>query len=115
MSIFSRIFGTVDRTYLIRAYCIGIAFFALMMFFATRGTWHTSNYSGVAIYAVSTLLFPFSKLVWDTLFGAALGNNLIIMNALVLFLIKFFINGMLWGFAILIAPLGIGYLLYRSR
>lgn len=109
-----RILNGVERTYLIRAWLIAACFFALMAVVAFQ------NKNGVQVapliyFAICTLLFPFSKLVWDEIKALVMGQNIIFMNALILMLLKVFINALLWSFAPFIAVIGIGYIWYRTK
>lgn len=114
MEFVRRIFGSVDRTYLVRAYVIGGAIFALHAAFLSNNS--NGMAPGMWVYmALSTLLFPFSKLVWDELKTLLMGQNMVFMNALLLFFFKLIINVVLWAAAIIIAPLGILYLWARTR
>lgn len=114
MQFLRRIFGSVDRAYLTRAYIIGIAIFALYAFGLSRGA-QPAPLAIWLVLAVDTLLFPFSKLVWDEVMALLLGRNMFILPAMFLMLAKLVINVALWAGAIFVAPLGILWLWYRSR
>lgn len=116
MNFLGRIFGGVRTSYLIRAYLIGAIFFALMIAVSLSAeTKNGTPYGAIAFAALSTVLFPFAKLVWDELRDLAFGNNMIFMNAILLFMLKWFVNAFLWTFAIFVAPVGILYLWFRTR
>jgi len=114
MGFLRRIFGAVDRTYLVRAYVIGIAIFAFYgwMFAQSHVPFRSSMWF---FFGLSTLLFPFAKLVWDEIMGMLMGRNIVIMPALILFFVKLMVNVLLWAAAILIAPLGVLYLWFKTR
>ncbi|MCQ9147654.1 MULTISPECIES: hypothetical protein [Brucella/Ochrobactrum group] len=116
MNFLRRIFGGVQLSYLIRSYLIGLIFFALMIGMALSAEIKNGSPVGLIVFAsLSTLLFPFAKLVWDELRDLAFGNNVIFMNAIMLFMLKWFVNACLWAFAIFVAPIGILYLWFRTR
>jgi hypothetical protein len=116
MNCFRRIFSGLHPSYIIRSYLIGLVFFGMIAAVAASSKEQAGLPLGmIAISVLNTLLFPFSKLVWDELRNLALGNNVIIMNAIFLFMLKWLINTLLWGFAIVVAPAGILYLWYRTR
>nr|WP_181377321.1 hypothetical protein [Ochrobactrum sp. LM19]AJW29986.1 membrane protein [Ochrobactrum sp. LM19] len=116
MNIFRRIFGGVQPSYLVRSYLIGLLFFALTVGMAMSSEIKNGTPVGLIVFAtLSTLLFPFAKLVWDELRDLAFGNNVIFMNAFSLFMLKWVVNGLLWALAIFIAPVGILYLWFRTR
>ncbi|MCA0964983.1 hypothetical protein, partial [Salipiger bermudensis] len=115
MNIVTRIFGSIDRRYLIRAYLIGLAFFAFF-FLISRDTPSEDLPTGmVTIMAINTLLFPFAKLVWDQTRDFAMGNTVVFSPAWYLFVMKYLVNGFLWALALFVAPLGIGYLWFKTR
>lgn len=115
MNIVTRIFGAIDRRYLIRAYLIGLAFSAFC-FFISRDTPSDNLPTGmIMIMAINTLLFPFSKLVWDQARDFAMGNTVVFSPAWYLFFMKYFVNGFLWALALFIAPIGIGYLWFKTK
>jgi len=64
---------------------------------------------------VNTLVFPFAKIVWDALKGFVLGETIIVQSVAVMFVGKYMVNGILWTLAIFVAPIGVTYLLYKSR
>lgn len=106
----------MQPSYLVRSYLIGLIFFALIVVMTFGAENRSGTPIGLLVYAaLSTLLFPFAKLVWDELRDLAFGNNIVLMNAIFLFMLKLFINLFLWAFAIFVAPLGILYLWFRSR
>ena len=110
----SRIMNGVERSYIIRAWIIGAVFLAIMLFFAFNSK-NGFPYGFIIYSIVCTVLFPFSKLVWDELKNLIMGNNVVFMNALFLFLMKYFINAFLWALAPFIAIIGIGYIWFRTR
>jgi len=117
MQFLERIFGSIDRTYLIRAYGIGCALFALLVYLDFKFL-HPGIFPPVSIlclFSLNTLLFPFSKIGWDQAKSVVLGTNRFAVPAIILLPVKLFINYMLWGYAVFIAPIAILWLLYRTR
>jgi len=111
----------MNNRYLIRAYMISAALFIYAV-------WYFSSQAGLQGYqkaimygyaALSAVLFPFAKLVWDEIRDTVLGNNTIVHFGWwaigVNYMFKIFVNIILWFFAIGIAPLGILYLWVRNR
>lgn len=117
MDYLRRIFGSINTQYLVRAYVFSFALFGLMAYFlvVSRSEATPVNWPVMAIFFISALLFPFSKLVYDELKSFLLGNNVFYLNALVVLFAKLFINVFLFSFAIFVAPLGVLYLHFRSR
>ncbi|MFT4035425.1 MAG: hypothetical protein QM679_07605 [Patulibacter sp.] len=71
--------------------------------------------SFIAFLVVNALLLPYAKLVWDEARGFVLGDNVFFVSqGLMQFVgLKVVVNRMLWAFAILIAPIGLAYLMVR--
>ena len=111
----------MDNRYLVRAYLFSVAMLSYYIWILTTNT-TLSNFEMVALmlYAViCTIIFPFSKLVWDEIKQTILGNNTIfsvgIWAVFINFIVKVLINALLWFFAIFVAPLGILYLWIKGR
>jgi len=112
MKFFKRTFGTIDRRYLARSYLISMLYFCIMFPFFL----HPDLSPIITIFiTLNTLLFPFSKIVWDASKAFVLGETIIVQNALALFVAKYLINAILWSASIFIAPIGIAYLFFKSK
>jgi len=116
MNFVKRIFGAVDRSYLVRAYLISAAFLAFFVWVVfNSSTPIYSNSVDPLWLVVCFFLFPFAKLAWDEAISLILGNNVLFLNAVFLYGAKLVINILLWGFAWIVAPMGIIYLILRTR
>ncbi|PRA79580.1 hypothetical protein CQ054_21530 [Ochrobactrum sp. MYb29] len=118
-NIIKRTFGSVRIAYLIRSYLIALVF-SLMVIFAASHTepGPSKNSLLVAMILLSLLnsiLFPFSKILWEGLRNFLIGNNEIWSPVPVIVLQKLFVNSGLWCFSIFIAPFGILYLWFSNR
>lgn len=124
MGVVRRTLGSLSPRYAIRSYVIAFALFAFFTWMRAQpdpnvqgaiGGLEASDYGTLAVLFVGSLLFPFTKLVWDELRDLALGENFVLINAVVMLIAKIFINVMLWFVSIFVAPLGMLYLWWRSR
>lgn len=115
-----RLFSSINPSYLYRAYAIGCAIAGLFLW----TSWSRSpSASEIAIFTgfavVSTILFPFAKLVWDELKRLILGEGFVLWMSgwafIVTLAFRLIINVMIWAFALVIAPLGIAYLWFSNR
>ena len=113
MNFLKTIFGTINRRYLVRSYLIGLALYALLSFGLLSSSSEQSPAFVMVFLTISLLLFPFAKIVWDELRDFIMGDTIILQSVPMHFIGKYLINGMLFAAAILIAPLGITYLLFR--
>lgn len=114
--MFSRIFGSLNRVYLARAYCIGALFFALLLMVEHYQGWSTAGlWNRIVPGLLCLLLFPFSKLVYEELKRFVFGDNVFYINTWVMLVAKIVINIFLFVMAWVIAPVGIAYIWFRTR
>ena len=72
MKFFKRTFRTIDRRYLVRSYLISMLYFGIMFPFFL----HPDLSPIITIFiTLNTLLFPFSKIVWDASKAFVLGEH----------------------------------------
>jgi len=116
MTFLLRIFGAVEPRFLARSYVLGVAIFALMtwLLFQAAVT-PTKLMQSLMLFGVSTLLYPFAKLVWNEIRNFLMGDNVIFANAILVMASKLVINIALWSFAVFVAPVGMAYLWFRTR
>lgn len=62
---------------------------------------------------VSTILYPYSRFVYESIVGFVMGDNVFYVNAIFMFVTKILTMAMCWVFAIVIAPIGLAYLYYH--
>ena len=127
MGILQKTFGGLDRAYYFRN-----LFFAVILagiFVAIQYSSHSAMVDrnitatasaeyGVAnafmyVYiAISALLYPYARFVYESIVNFIMGDNVFFINAFVLLAWKFMVMMMLFLFAIFIAPIGLLYLWY---
>lgn len=72
----------------------------------------------IVIVAVNTLLYPYSRFVYESIVDFILGRNVFFVNATMMLIVKWMTMTFCWGFAIFVAPIGLAYLYFargRSR
>lgn len=67
----------------------------------------------IVALAINTLLYPYSRFVYEGIIGFIMGNNRFFGNALIVLITKFITMALCYSFAIIIAPFGLGYLYYH--
>ena len=125
MGILQKTFGGLDKAYYFRN-----LFFALILagiFVAIQysgyemlakrnvATGVEANAANIVMYiyiAISALLYPYARFVYESIVNFIMGDNVFFINAFVLLAWKFMIMMMLLLFAIFIAPVGLLYLWY---
>ncbi len=115
MNVLKSIFGMLNPRYLVRAYLIGLVLSLTMIAMLLNMETGKSPAPTIALFVINLLVFPFAKLVWDQFRDFAMGRTVIFQSLPLHFAGKFFVNLMLLGFAMFIAPLGILYLWLKSR
>ena len=69
-----------------------------------------------AIVIVNTLLYPYSRFVYESIIGFFFGGNTFYLGGVLLIfalIMKLFFMIVCWGYAVFIAPFGLAYLYYR--
>ncbi len=61
---------------------------------------------------VSTLLYPYSRFVYEEIMNFIFGGNIFFVNAIFSLTVKFITMYLCWGFAVFIAPIGLCYLYF---
>lgn len=110
--VIQKTLGGLSRPYYFRQFVFGLlpaAFF----FFMSSQNGHSVP-SGMLVFIVlSTLLYPYSRFVYESIMGFIMGNNMFLVNAVFMLVAKFITMVMCWAFSIFIAPVGLAYLYYH--
>lgn len=107
----SRSFGGLSRPYYFRHLFFGLLI-ACVLFWMKTVT-HSPTPLLIAWLGVNTLLYPYSRFVWERIVGFIFGDNVFIVPIIILFPIKLATMMVCWQMAILIAPLGLAYLYWH--
>jgi hypothetical protein len=111
-SIISKTLGGLSNAYYFRQFLFGLIFPALFYSMLTQST---NGIPGVliTIVIVNTLLYPYSRFVYEKITGFIFGENVFFVNAIFLLVTKFITMYFCWALAIFIAPVGLGYLYFH--
>lgn len=111
--VIAKSFGGLSTQYYIRQFLFGSAFpvFALLMM--SRGN-HPVNIAVIALFLFNSLLYPYSRFVYESVVGYIVGQNTFFVNAFVMLFTKAITMLLCWCFAIFIAPIGLVYLYIRN-
>jgi glucan phosphoethanolaminetransferase (alkaline phosphatase superfamily) len=114
-SFFAKSFGGLSRSYYIRQFLFGAAFSALIFWVVGSAHGGQSIKPGLVFYAVvNTLLYPYSRFVYESVVGYVMGNNVFFVNAVVMLFVKAITMTLCWTMAIFVAPVGLAYLFWRN-
>lgn len=111
IGVFSKTFGGLDKSYYFRHLVFGVALAVLFIFLGSR-TNHGLDIGFISMAIINTLLYPYSRFVYESVMGFIMGNNVFYNYAIVILIAKLFTMTLCWGAAIFIAPIGLLYLFY---
>ncbi|ODS09713.1 hypothetical protein [Vibrio scophthalmi] len=106
-------FGGLETSYLIRQYIFGILITAFYVSVLTSDGKVLST-SVIAMFALNTLLYPYSRFVYESIVGFVLGENVFYVNAILMMIVKIMTMVICWAASIFIAPIGLAYIYYRQ-
>jgi hypothetical protein len=112
-SVLAKTFGGLSGAYYFRQLMFCAIFPAFFVFLAISSGGPMPFVLGLFL-AVSTLLYPYSRFVYDSIVDFVIGDNVFVvsLNPVVLFL-KCCTMALCWCFAIFVAPIGLAYLFFH--
>lgn len=109
--VIAKTFGGLSLNYYVRQFLFGLIFPAFFIFMQSQTTQPTSI--GTYFFlAISTLLYPYSRFVYESIIGFIMGENVFFINSIVMLFTKLITMLICWTCAIFIAPIGLAYLYY---
>lgn len=114
-SIFSKSFGGLTRAYYVRQLLFGSLFMILFCFLMSRtnsGLWAKPEM--LVLSAVLTFLYPYSRFVYESVYGYIVGDNVFYGSAGTMLMLKGFTMFVCWWFSFFVAPVGLAYLYWRN-
>lgn len=110
--VIAKTFGGLSPQYYFRQFVFGLIFPAFVVFMTTQSP-NPIPVNMIILLVVSTLLYPYSRFVYEGVTSFIMGQNVFWVNAFVLLFAKIMTMMICWAFAIFIAPVGLAYLYYR--
>ena len=113
-NIIQNTFGGLTKQYYLRHLFFGSLLPAMLIFtmFIGDGAFH---YQALPILAINTLLYPYSRFVYESIVRFIVGDNVFFVNATLMLFTKTVTIILCWGFAIFVAPIGLIYLYYINN
>jgi len=111
--IIQKTLGGLSRQYYFRQLFFGLVIAAFTYYMSTQGGKAPMPIGMMVFTVVTTLLYPYSRFVYESIMGYIMGNNIFIGNAIIMLMVKFMTMVMCWAGALLIAPIGLAYLYYH--
>lgn len=106
--IIRKTFGGLSMTYYFRQLFFGI----LIAISFTYITVKTPEMKIYGLIVLNTFLYPYSRFVYENIANFIMGENIFLINAVFMLVIKFFTMYLCWGFAFAIAPIGLIFLYF---
>lgn len=110
--VIAKTFGGLSPRYYFRQFAFGLAFPMFIYVMTSKGA-HPIQISMILFMVVTTLLYPYSRFVYESIMNFIMGENVFLVNAFLMFVVKLMTMLLCWGFAIFIAPIGVAYLYYH--
>ncbi|MDT4290519.1 hypothetical protein RO575_13205 [Methylomonas sp. MO1] len=113
--VIAKTFGGLTRQYYFRQFVFGLIFPALIIYASSQSPTHNAlKAEAIAFFAINTVLYPYSRFVYESVVDFIIGKNVFFVNALMLLFVKIFTMLICWACAIFIAPVGLIYLFVRN-
>jgi vacuolar-type H+-ATPase subunit I/STV1 len=110
--VIQKTLGGLSPQYFFRQFFFGLVVAAFVFFMSTQGG--RSMPAGMLLFIVAnTLLYPYSRFVYESIVGFIMGQNVFFVNAISMLISKFVSMAMCWAFALFVAPIGLAYLYYH--
>lgn len=114
-SFFLKTFGGLTASYYVRQFVFGSLFAILILLVGANSPTGLMGKPGLVVMSViCTLLYPYSRFVYESVVGYVMGNNVFFVNAVLMLMVKSFTMIMCWSFAVFIAPVGLAYLYWHN-
>jgi hypothetical protein len=110
-TILAKTFGGLDKAYYFRQLFFGALLPVFIIFISSQSpTAKPMPVSAMFYFGINTLLYPYSKFVWDSVKDFLMGNTVITLALPLFLLVKLFTIVICWGLAIFVAPIGLIWL-----
>lgn len=110
--IVTKTLGGLSREYYVRQFIFGLLFAGFVYMMITQGGEKEIKLSLVISIIANTLLYPYSRFVYESIVGFIMGNNIIFANIVFILIVKIIFISLCWSLALFIAPFGLMYLYY---
>lgn len=109
--IIQKTLGGLSPQYYFRQFFFGLLISVFLVFMSLNSP-HPTPIGMWLFIAVSTLLYPYSRFVYESIVDFIMGNNVFFVNAIAMLITKIFTMVMCWACSLFIAPVGFVYLYY---
>ena len=114
--IITKTFGGLTKEYYIRQFIFGLIFPSIYFFaFFQSSQEVTISLATIGFLIINTLLYPYSRFVYESVMNFIMGGNVFWVNAIMLLAVKFITMILCWSLAIFIAPIGLVSLYFLNK
>ena len=106
--VLAKTFNDLSASYYLRQFICGLTF-PLLMFLMTSSGKYPLQLGIVALMMVNTLLYPYSRFVYESVIDFIVGQNEFFVNAALMLVVKLMTMLVCWSCAMIVAPIGLGY------
>ena len=93
--VIQKTFGGLTKQYYFRQLFFGAIFAAIIIFMTTRG--NNPPMYGIWVFSIiCTLLYPYSRFVYESIVGFIMGDNVFFTSAIFMMLIKYLTMSLCW-------------------
>lgn len=112
--IFSKTFGGLTSSYYFRNLFFGAIIFIVLFSILSNSKDEALSLGigNLSFLIITTLLYPYSRFVYESIANFIMGNNVFFVNIGLMFIVKFLTIIICWAMAIFIAPIGLIYLYF---
>ncbi|MDR0702129.1 MAG: hypothetical protein LBF61_06915 [Azoarcus sp.] len=114
--VLQKTFGGLSKQYYFRQFVFGLVLAALIVVLLVsmaESTGKAPPFFTFLLIAINTILYPYSRFVYESIVNFIIGNNVFIVNAIAMIVVKIMMMSICWSMAIFIAPVGLAYLYYH--
>ncbi|MEA9994307.1 hypothetical protein QN382_19135 [Pseudomonas sp. 10B1] len=104
-------FGGLSTSYYLRHFVFGAVLLVLMVWLSIQSK-APVKVSFLVFSVLSTILYPYSRFVYERIVGFVMGENVFFVNAILMLMVKSITMLLCWFLAVFIAPIGLAYLYF---
>lgn len=113
--VLMRSFSGLPPRYCVRQFLFGLFFPGFLLLASTHGKGLLALPVHLqVIIALDTLLYPYSRFVYESVVGYIVGDNAFIVPVIIFGAAKLFTMLFCWAFTIFVAPIGLIWRYFRS-
>lgn len=110
--VIQKTLGGLSAQYYFRQFFFGLIVAAFIVFMSTRGE-RPMPIGALLFIIVNTFLYPYSRFVYESVVGFIMGQNIFVVNGILMLVTKLITMALCWTFAVFVAPVGLAYLYFH--